>query len=112
MIDAKTKKILHEEIVTKQAWRKLRGVLRLIRAGNYIGTSKGMEGEAFRRVVKCLEVSGLLAHWKVIVCDQDSSVLSQLRNDPRLKGVLKAGGGTVLLTLLGCARQDRPPSTP
>lgn len=87
MVDARTKKILHEEIITKQAQRKSRGVSRLIRAGNYIGTSKGMEGEAFRRVIKWLEIKGLLAYWKVIVCDQDSSVLSQLHHDPRLKHV-------------------------
>jgi len=48
-----------------------------ISKGNYIGTSKGMEGEAFQRMLNWLEEKGLMAYFKLFVCDQDSLVLHQ-----------------------------------
>eukprot|EP01088_Endostelium_zonatum_P014855 TRINITY_DN3404_c0_g1_i1.p1 TRINITY_DN3404_c0_g1~~TRINITY_DN3404_c0_g1_i1.p1 ORF type:complete len:568 (+),score=65.79 TRINITY_DN3404_c0_g1_i1:116-1819(+) len=49
---------------------------------NYEGTSKGMEGYGFRKCMDALVENKLLNQVKKYVCDQDSSVLSQL-NEPR-----------------------------
>lgn len=87
LIDASTGKVLHQIILTKRCTRKIRGRTTIIRKGNYFGTSKGMEGEAFRRMLNWLDEKKLMPYFKVMVCDQDSSVLCQLREDPRTKHV-------------------------
>ncbi len=87
LIDASTGRVLHQIILTKRCTRKVRGRTTIIRKGNYFGTSKGMEGEAFRRMLDCLDEKKLMPYFKVMVCDQDSSVLCQLREDLRTKHV-------------------------
>ena len=50
--------------------------------GNYVGSSRGMEGESFDIAVRSLKAADLMELWRGFVCDQDSSVAKQLRADP------------------------------
>ena len=50
-----------------------------VHLGNYFGTSKGMEGEAFILALKELEESGLLPSLKLIAADGDSGVPKIIR---------------------------------
>lgn len=87
VIDSVSGKVVHQIILTKSFKRLVNGEMVTVRKGNYFGTSKGMEGEAFRQMVDWLEEKRLLPCLRVFVCDQDSSVLSQLSKDPRLAKV-------------------------
>ncbi len=89
IMDTKTKKVLHQVILVKEQQQTYKGVSQIIQAGNYCGTSKGMEGEAFQCTLRWLEKKGLLPYFKAMVCDQDSSVLQQLQDDPRTSGHVK-----------------------
>jgi len=87
ILEAHTNKVLHQIVLTKRVTRKWKDKTIVIHEGNYEGTSKGMEGEAFRQILDWLEAQLLLPYFKVMCCDQDSSVLHQLKTDPRTKHV-------------------------
>jgi len=86
LIDASTGKVLHQIVLKKACYQQVNGKIITISKGNYIGTSKGMEGEAFWWMLNWLEEKGLMVHFKLFVCDQDSSVLHQLHTDLQTKG--------------------------
>ena len=56
----------------------------VVTEGNYVGTSKGMEGEAFERALQQLGDSGLLEHISHYCADDDGSVVAILHE----KGLL------------------------
>ena len=82
--------IIHQEILSKKTVRRIAdaqklGEKRIIQIGesNYEGTSKGMEGYGFRKAMDTLEEKGILSKIRYLVTDEDSSVLSQIKNEPR-----------------------------
>jgi hypothetical protein len=62
-----------------------------VHTGNYVGTSKGMEGEAFVLALKELEESDLLGKLDTIVCDGDSGIPKILANTAGCENVKLAG---------------------
>ena len=64
---------------------------RVVQPGNYEGTSKGMESEAFKIALKELDDSGLLKYLEMVVSDGDSSVPQILRMFPGSSHVRNAG---------------------
>ena len=83
VFDATNGKVIYQHIMSKKTVRRINDEngLREIQIGtpNYEGTSKGMEGYGFRQSMNKLEEKGILAATQGYVCDQDSSVLSQLK---------------------------------
>jgi hypothetical protein len=63
----------------------------LVHEGNYFGTSKGMEGEAFIAAISQLRESELLEPLSMIVCDNDSSIPSIIANTEGMEHVRKSG---------------------
>jgi len=86
LIDASTGKVFHQIILKKACYQQVNGKIITISKGNYIGTSKGMEGEAFWQMLNWLEEKGLMAYFKLFVSDQDSLVPHQLHTNPQTKG--------------------------
>lgn len=62
-----------------------------VHAGNYLGTSRGMEGEAFVLALQELKDSDLLSKLDKIVCDGDSGIPKILANTPGCENVTLAG---------------------
>ena len=62
-----------------------------VHSGNYVGTSKGMEGEAFILSLEQLRQSGLLPLLTTITCDGDSGVPFILRNTEGAEHIIVAG---------------------
>ena len=69
----------HVGLVTGSDGSKVEKELHL---GNYFGTSKGMEGEAFILALEELREANLLSSLKILVADGDSGVPSILRKTP------------------------------
>ena len=67
--------------------RETKGKKLFIGKSNYSGTSKGMEGEGFRRCMDWLDEKGLLPQVVSFTGDQDSSVHKVLQTDPRFKHI-------------------------
>ncbi len=74
LIDISHQQVLHQIVLMKEQVHLMDGKEITINAGNYIGTSKGMEGEGFHCVVDWLEEEGLLPFSQDFVIDHDSSV--------------------------------------
>ncbi len=87
LVDLKEQKVIHQEVLVKKRTRQICGKEVVITEGNYFGTSKGMEGEGFRRCVNWLDQQKLLPVVKDFASDDDSSVQSTLRTDPRLQHI-------------------------
>ena len=87
IMDATTGKVIYQFIMSKKAVRQHinPGGEKFVQIGesNYEGTSKGMEGYGFRSAMNALEDMGILSLVTGYVCDQDSSVLSQFKNEIR-----------------------------
>jgi len=86
LIDASTGKVLHQIVLKKACYWQVNDKIITISKGNYIRTSKGMEGEAFWQMLNWLEEKGLMAYFKLFVSDQDSLVPHQLHTNPQTKG--------------------------
>lgn len=64
---------------------------KVVHDGNYIGTSKGMEGEAFILALQDLRESDLLTRMSHVVCDGDSGIPKILVNTPGCEHLKIAG---------------------
>ena len=82
IIDVTTGKVMHQIVLTKACTQRVGGKEILISKGNYFGTSKGMEGFAFCKMLDWLEEKQLLLYLQVFVCDQDSLELHKLKTNP------------------------------
>lgn len=83
--DTTTGKIICESILVKEVAHQRYGRKVVINKGNYIGTSKGMEAEAFHQCVAAMDNAGILAMVKTITTDDDSSVKKMVAEDSHLK---------------------------
>jgi Mutator-like transposase/Ulp1 protease family, C-terminal catalytic domain len=63
---------------------------RIVHEGNYFGTSKGMEGEAFIKAVEELKEDGLIPFLSHVVSDSDSSVPSIIANTKGMEHLKQA----------------------
>ena len=70
----------NDEIIIKE--------YKVVKDGNYKGTSKGMEGAAMEIAVEQLNESGLLKHVKYICTDDDGSIVSIIKNTPEMTHIV------------------------
>jgi hypothetical protein len=66
-------------------------VATLVYEGNYVGSSRAMENEAFETALKQLREAGLLKYLKVIVADGDLGIDSMLKKSDDTKHIRIAG---------------------
>ena len=99
MFDAQTGKLIYQHTMSKERTREIEDkssqavsanrekISVNIGESNYEGTSKGMEGCGFRECITFLEGKKILQGVKRYVCDQDSSVISELKK-PRTSHII------------------------
>jgi hypothetical protein len=88
--------VLSNVVLTKNHYMYSRGndggiVSSVVREGNYFGTSKGMEQEAFRITLEELRNSSLLGQLERIVTDGDAGLAALLRKEEDTRHVQLAG---------------------
>jgi hypothetical protein len=84
MVDVSHGKISCEIMLFKQVVQQINGKEVIINAGNYDGTSKGMENKACQQAFAILKEEGILSDVLSCTTDDDSSVKKYLAEESTL----------------------------